>query len=87
MNFKLILKKIEKNLTFKNFDKCMNTFDNGLKSFNRGIDDMLKELSSDVKDSNERANSEAKKNNDNINKIWNSKSNVKLWSDRKTKLM
>ena len=88
MNFKLILEKIGKQITFENLDKCFKTFDSGLRAFNKGMDDMLKELSSDVKESNERTEFEAKKNKENLSKFFSSsKSNVKLWSDRKIKLM
>ena len=44
MNFKLILEKIEKELTFENLDKCFKTYDSGLRAFNKGMDDLLNEL-------------------------------------------
>ncbi|MCH7649050.1 MAG: hypothetical protein IIA83_10645 [Thaumarchaeota archaeon] len=84
----MILEKIGKEITFENLDKCFKTFDSGLRVFNKGMDDMLKELSVDVKESNERAEFEAKKNKENLSKLFgSSNSNVKIWSDRKIKLM
>ena len=88
MNFKLILEKIGKQITFDNLDRCFKHFDNGLNAFNKGMNDMLKELSSDVKESNERAEFEAKKNKENLSKLFGSSNyNVKIWSDRNTRLM
>jgi len=88
MNFKKLLKKFN----LKNLDKALNkmekiftAFSNGLNSFNKGMDDMMDQLSSDFKKSDRRKKSRAIKDRENLDKIFGSKSNVKIWSDKKSK--
>ena len=82
MNFKSILEKIGKEITFKNMDKLFKEFDKGMSVFNKCMNDMLSELSLDIERSNERSKAETAKNQRNLDKIWgSSKSNTKLWSD------
>ena len=82
MNFKSILEKIGKEITFKNMDKFFKEFDKGMSVFNKCMNDMLKELSSDVKESNTRSKDRERQNQKHLDKIWgSSKSNTKIWSD------
>ena len=84
MNFKLILEKIGKEITFKNMDKCFKEFDKGMSAFNKCMNDLFSELSSDIENNNERSKSEAAKNQRNLDILWgSSKSNTKLWSNKK----
>ena len=84
MNFKLILEKIGKEINFKNLDKFFKEFDKGMSVFNKCMNDMLKELSSDIENNNERSKIEAAKNQRNLDILWgSSKSNTKLWSNKK----
>ena len=81
MNFKSILEKIGKEITFKNMDKLFKEFDKGMITFNKGMNDMLKELSLDAKESNTRSNDRERQNKKHLASIWGSKSNTKIWSN------
>ena len=82
-------------INIKNLDRGLELLDKGLKqfsniidSFSKSMDLVTKEFSSDIGKSNERAEFEAKKNKENLSKLFgSSNSNVKIWSDRKIKLM
>ena len=84
----------------KSFDKGMAQFNKGVKDFGETMDSITKELSSDVSKSNQRAKRESIKNQRNVEKlfgksnkkqnnikIWgSSKSNVKVFSGKRTNL-
>jgi len=77
INFSSFLSKIN----FKNLDKFFKHFDQGMSVFNKCMGDMLSELSSDVKESDTRSNDRQRQNQRNLDLLWGSKSNTKLWSD------
>jgi len=79
------LLSVLKQINLKNFDKGMSEFNKSMKQFGNAMDSMTKELSTDIKKSNERAESQAKRGKENMKKIWG-KSDVKIWSDKKTEL-
>lgn len=56
--------------SLKSFDSRMAKFSKYLDLFNKGMNDMLQELSFDVKEFNERSRFEEKKNQKNLDKIW-----------------
>ena len=92
MKLKNTLLSILSKINLKNFDKGMgifnknmNKFNKSMKQFGNAMDSMTKELSTDIKKSNERAESQAKRGKENMKKIWG-KSDVKIWSDKKTEL-
>ena len=82
-----ILSKINQ----KNLDKSLELLDKGMKQFSKIIDSFGKSMdavtsgfSSDIENSNERSKSEAAKNQRNLDILWgSSKSNTKLWSNKK----
>jgi len=87
MNFKNLLKKISKELTFSNLDKVLNTintsftkFSSGMNQINKGVDNFLEALSDDYKKSDRQKKSRAVKDGENI-KILFGNSTTKIWSD------
>jgi len=85
MKIKASLLSVLRQINLKNFDKGMGIFNKSMKQFGNAMDSMTKELSTDIKKSNERAESQAKRGKENMKKIWG-KSDVKIWSDKKTEL-
>jgi len=78
------------NFTFENLNKALNkiekgftAFSNVMNQFSKGMDDMMDQLSSEYKKSDRRKKSRAIKDRENLDKIFGSKSNVKIWSDKK----
>ena len=85
MKIKASLLSVLKQINLKNFDKGIGIFNKSMKQFGNAMDSMTKELSTDIKKSNKRAESQAKRGKENMKKIWG-KSDVKIWSDKKTEL-
>ena len=100
MNLKKTLQSIMKLVTFENVGKLMDSFSKGMKefdkfmvSFNKGVQDFGKsmgtidrEMSSDVRSSQEHRERESRKNQKNVEKLWGKSNNkVKIWSDKKSK--
>jgi len=72
--------------TLDSFDKGMAIFNKGVQEFGKSMDSMTRELSSDVQKSHSKREFESKKNQKNVEKLFGSKSDVKIWSDKKFKL-
>ena len=68
-------------INFNNLDKFFKEFDKGMSVFNNGIDNLLQGLSSDVKESNTRSKDRERQNKKHLASIWGSKSNTKIWSN------
>lgn len=83
MNFSFLKKINLENLdtSLKLLDKVFFQFSKYLTVFNNGVDDFLKEMSFENTESNSRSRLEEKKNRRNVDLLWGSKSNTKLWSD------
>ena len=91
MNLRKTLQSILKIINFENFDKTMKAFDKGMAEFNKGMQDfgdsmgkIDKDFSKDVRKSNINAEKRAKKDRDNLDKIFGSKKQ-NIWSDKKSK--
>jgi len=80
------LSKILALITIENVDKSIITFNKGVQEFSKNMDSITKEFSGDISKSRKKGRSESKKNQKNIEKLFgSSKSNVKIWSDKKSK--
>jgi len=80
------LSKILALITPENVGKSIDTFNKGVQDFSKSMDSITKEFSGDISKSKKRGRSESKKNQKNIEKLFgSSKSNVKIWSDKKSK--
>jgi len=75
---KINMKNIDKALV--SFGKGMDAFSKIIDEFGKSMDSMTKELSADIKESDERQITTAKKNQDNIKKLFGN-SKIKIWSD------
>ena len=76
MYYKDFLKKFNfENLDkyLKKFDKGMSVFNKAVKDFSDSMDSVTKELSSDIVKSNKNKELEAKKNQENLRKIFGDK--------------
>jgi hypothetical protein len=71
---------------FKMLDKGMTVFNKTVQDFGKSMDLLTNEMSNDVKKGNKTANSEAKKNKRNLDKIYGKKkSKAKIWKDKPKK--
>ena len=85
MKIKASLLSVLRQINLKNFDKGMSEFNKSMKQFGNAMDSMNDDLSDDIEESKKRAKFEEEKNKKNLDKIWG-KSDVKIWSDKKTEL-
>ncbi len=84
MKTRTILSKVIALINFKNLGYAIDTFSKGAQKFGSAMDSVTREFSGDISKSKKRAKSESKKNQKNIEKLFgSSKSNVKIWSDKK----
>jgi len=67
------LESIFKAINFKNIDKGISTFNKLVQDFGDSMDKMTSELSSDIEKSNKESKSRAKRNQENLDKIWGKK--------------
>ena len=74
------------NKGMKEFDKFMVSFNKGVQDFGNSMGTIDREMSSDVRSSQEHRKRESTKNQRNVQKLWgNSNNKVKIWSDKKSK--
>jgi len=57
----------------KNINQGISTFNKAVQDFGDSMDKMTSELSSDVKKSNMESEDRAKRNQENLDKIWGKK--------------
>jgi len=67
------LKNILKIINMKNINQGISTFNKAVQDFGDSMDKMTSELSSDVKKSNMESEDRAKRNQENLDKIWGKK--------------
>ena len=60
----------------KNINQGISTFNKAVQDFGDSMDKMTSELSSDVKKSNMESEDRAKRNQENLDKIWGKKDDV-----------
>jgi len=94
MNFKNLLKKISKELTFDNLDKVLlkmehsfASFQNAMDQFDKGLNDFTRELNFNLDAQDQNRSKRQKTNSKHLKKIWgdsNSSNDVKIWSDKKS---
>ena len=65
---------IFKIINVKNIDQGISTFNKLVQDFGDSMDKMTSELSSDIQKSNRESESREKKNQENLDKIWDVKS-------------
>ena len=70
----MTLKNILKIINMKNINQGISTFNKAVQDFGDSMDKMTSELSSDVKKSNMESEDRAKRNQENLDKIWGKKS-------------
>ena len=66
----MTLKNILKIINMKNINQGISTFNKAVQDFGDSMDKMTSELSSDVKKSNMESEDRAKRNQENLDKIW-----------------
>ncbi|MBT4327716.1 MAG: hypothetical protein HOD60_12570 [Candidatus Nitrosopelagicus sp.] len=69
----MTLKNILKIINMKNINQGISTFNKAVQDFGDSMDKMTSELSSDVKKSNMESEDRAKRNQENLDKIWGKK--------------
>ena len=69
----MTLKNILKIINMKNINQGIITFNKAIQDFGDSMDKMTSELSSDVKKSNMESEDRAKRNQENLDKIWGKK--------------
>ena len=70
----MTLKNILKIINMKNINQGISTFNKAVQDFGDSMDKMTSELSSDVKKSNMESEDRAKRDQENLDKIWGKKS-------------
>ena len=79
----MTLKNILKIINMKNINQGISTFNKAVQDFGDSMDKMTSELSSDVKKSNMESEDRAKRNQENLDKIWGKKN----WDVKSVKLV
>lgn len=70
------------NKGMKEFDKFMVSFNKGVQDFGKSMGTIDREMSSDVRSSKEHRERESRKNQKNVEKLWGKPNKVKIWSDK-----
>jgi len=71
-------------ITPENLGKAMDSFNKGVQDFGKSMDSISRELSDDVRQTQEHQKRESIKNKKNLDKIFGDSNHIKIWSDKKS---
>ncbi|MBC8501515.1 MAG: hypothetical protein H8D35_00105 [Nitrosopumilus sp.] len=70
MTRKELIISVLKKINMKNTNQVVETFNKAVQDFGDSMDSITREMSSDIERSNKELEARAKKNKENLDKIW-----------------